>query len=97
MPMYEITFHGRGGQGSVTAAELLAIAAFNDGLFCQAFPYFGVERRGAPVQAFCRIDEKPIRLNFNGFRWWNDKNAIDNFDNADIDLLINYIPTIFQR
>lgn len=62
MPMYEITSHGRGGQGSVTAAELLAIAAFNDGLFCQAFPYFGVERRGAPVQAFCRIDEKPIRL-----------------------------------
>ena len=62
MPMYEVTFHGRGGQGSVTAAELLAIAAFKDGLFCQAFPYFGVERRGAPVQAFCRIDRKPIRL-----------------------------------
>jgi len=62
MPMYEVTFYGRGGQGSVTAAELLAIAAFKDGLFCQAFPYFGVERRGAPVQAFCRIDKKPIRL-----------------------------------
>ncbi len=60
--MLEIRFHGRGGQGSVTAAEILAIAAFRDGKYSQAFPIFGVERRGAPVQAFCRIDEKPIRL-----------------------------------
>ena len=60
--MKEIRVHGRGGQGSVTAAELLAIAAFSDGKFSQAFPSFGVERRGAPVQAFTRIGDKPIRL-----------------------------------
>ncbi len=60
--MLEIRFHGRGGQGSVTAAEILAIGAFRDGKYSQAFPSFGVERRGAPVQAFCRIDEKLIRL-----------------------------------
>ncbi len=59
--MIEIRIHGRGGQGSVTAAELLAVAAFDDGREAQAFPAFGVERRGAPVQAFCRINEKPIR------------------------------------
>ncbi len=62
--MKEIRIHGRGGQGSVVTAELLAIAAFKDGKYSQAFPYLGGggERRGAPVQAFCRIDEKPIRL-----------------------------------
>lgn len=60
--MKEIRIHGRGGQGSVTAAELLAVAAFADGKFSQAFPAFGVERRGAPVQAFTRINEDPIRL-----------------------------------
>lgn len=60
--MLEIRIHGRGGQGSVTAAEILAIGAFKDGKYSQAFPNFGVERRGAPIQAFCRIDEKPIRL-----------------------------------
>jgi pyruvate ferredoxin oxidoreductase gamma subunit len=60
--MIEIRIHGRGGQGSVTAAELLAVAAFDDGREAQAFPAFGVERRGAPVQAFCRISDKPIRL-----------------------------------
>ncbi|MBI5077031.1 pyruvate ferredoxin oxidoreductase subunit gamma [Candidatus Falkowbacteria bacterium] len=60
--MMEIRIHGRGGQGAVTAAELLAIAAFCDGKFSQAFPSFGVERRGAPVMAFCRIAETPIRL-----------------------------------
>ena len=59
--MIEIRIHGRGGQGSVTAAELLAVAAFDDGREAQAFPAFGVERRGAPVQAFCRISESPIR------------------------------------
>ncbi len=60
--MIEIRIHGRGGQGSVTAAELLAVAAFDDGREAQAFPAFGVERRGAPVQAFCRLSDKPIRL-----------------------------------
>ena len=60
--MKEIRIHGRGGQGSVTAAELLAVAAFADGRFSQAFPAFGVERRGAPVQAFTRIGDEPIRL-----------------------------------
>ncbi|UZE92270.1 MAG: pyruvate ferredoxin oxidoreductase subunit gamma [Methanosarcinales archaeon] len=60
--MKEIRIHGRGGQGSVTAAELLAVAAFEDGKYSQAFPAFGVERRGAPVQAFTRISDSPIRL-----------------------------------
>jgi pyruvate ferredoxin oxidoreductase gamma subunit len=60
--MKEIRIHGRGGQGSVTAAELLAVAAFEDGKFSQAFPAFGVERRGAPVTAFVRLSDKPIRL-----------------------------------
>lgn len=56
----EIRIHGRGGQGSVTAAELLAHAAFLEGKWVQAFPYFGAERRGAPVKAFARISDKPI-------------------------------------
>ncbi len=60
--MYEVRFHGRGGQGAVTAANILAIAAFKEGKDVQAFPMFGVERRGAPVQAFVRMDEKPIDL-----------------------------------
>lgn len=60
--MKEIRIHGRGGQGSVTAAELLAVAAFEDGKFSQAFPAFGVERRGAPVMAFVRLSDNPIRL-----------------------------------
>ncbi|AEH61846.1 pyruvate/ketoisovalerate oxidoreductase, gamma subunit [Methanosalsum zhilinae DSM 4017] len=60
--MKEIRIHGRGGQGSVTAAELLAVAAFADGKYSQAFPAFGVERRGAPVQAFTRLSDRPIRL-----------------------------------
>lgn len=60
--MKEIRFHGRGGQGAVTAAEILAVAAFYDGKYCQAFPFFGVERRGAPVLAFSRISDKFIRL-----------------------------------
>lgn len=58
----EIRFHGRGGQGSVTAAELLAHAAFLEGKWVQAFPFFGAERRGAPVKAFTRISDKPILL-----------------------------------
>jgi len=59
--MKEIRFHGRGGQGAVTAATLLAIGAFKDGKFSQAFPKFGVERRGAPVEAFTRISNTFIR------------------------------------
>jgi len=56
----EIRIHGRGGQGSVTAAEILAHAAFFEGKSVQAFPYFGAERRGAPVKAFARISSEPI-------------------------------------
>lgn len=59
--MLEIRIHGRGGQGNVVAAYLLAAAAIDAGRFAQAFPAFGAERRGAPVAAFVRIDEHPIR------------------------------------
>jgi pyruvate ferredoxin oxidoreductase gamma subunit len=59
--MIEIAIYGRGGQGVVKAAQLLAVAAFFSGYEAQAFPMFGVERRGAPVQAFVRIDKEPIR------------------------------------
>ncbi|WP_163507174.1 2-oxoacid:acceptor oxidoreductase family protein [Fodinicola acaciae] len=59
--MFEIRLHGRGGQGVVTTAELLSVAAFRDGRHAQAFPSFGPERTGAPVTAFCRIGERPIR------------------------------------
>ncbi len=60
--MMEIRFHGRGGQGAVVASRILAAAAFLEGKDVQAFPFFGVERRGAPVTAFTKIDEKPIRI-----------------------------------
>lgn len=60
--MLQIRIHGRGGQGVVTAAELLAVAAFEQGRHAQAFPSFGSERTGAPVVAFCRIDEREIRV-----------------------------------
>jgi len=63
--MMEIRLHGRGGQGAVTAAELLAVSAAEGGKMTQAFPFFGVERTGAPVQAFCRIDDKPVRVHQN--------------------------------
>ncbi len=59
--MIQIRLHGRGGQGVVTAAELLASAAFKDGKAAQAFPSFGSERTGAPVMAFCRLHSQPIR------------------------------------
>ena len=59
--MFEVRIHGRGGQGVVTAAELLSVAAFREGRYAQAFPSFGSERTGAPVVAFCRIDDKEIR------------------------------------
>lgn len=76
----EIRFHGRGGQGAVTAATLLAIAAFYDGKYSQAFPQFGVERRGAPVQAFTRISDSFIRR----------KCAI-----YEPDILVVFDPTLF--
>ena len=60
--MIEIRFHGRGGQGAVVASNLLADAAFREGKYVQAFPYFGVERRGAPVASFTRIDKNPIKI-----------------------------------
>ena len=60
--MLQIRIHGRGGQGVVTAAEMLSQAAFEQGHHAQAFPSFGSERTGAPVVAFCRIDEQEIRL-----------------------------------
>lgn len=60
--MLQIRIHGRGGQGVVTAAEMLSIAAFEQGRHAQAFPSFGSERTGAPVIAFCRIDDQEIRL-----------------------------------
>jgi 2-oxoacid:acceptor oxidoreductase gamma subunit (pyruvate/2-ketoisovalerate family) len=58
----EIIIHGRGGQGAVTAAQLLAHAAFFEGKWVQAFPYFGAERRGAPVKAFARMSDQPILM-----------------------------------
>jgi 2-oxoacid:acceptor oxidoreductase gamma subunit (pyruvate/2-ketoisovalerate family) len=60
--MIEIRMHGRGGQGAVVACKILANALFKEGKFAQSFPAFGVERRGAPVMAFTRIDDKPIHL-----------------------------------
>ena len=60
--MFQVRFHGRGGQGVVTAAELLSVAAFLERRHAQAFPSFGSERMGAPVVSFCRIDDKEIRL-----------------------------------
>ena len=59
--MFQVRIHGRGGQGVVTGAEMLSVAAFIGGKHAQAFPSFGSERTGAPVVAFCRIDSKPIR------------------------------------
>jgi len=59
--MFEVRIHGRGGQGVVTAAELLSLAAFDEGSYAQAFPSFGSERMGAPVVSFCRIDDHEIR------------------------------------
>ena len=60
--MFQVRIHGRGGQGVVTAAELLSVAAFREGKHAQAFPSFGSERTGAPVVAYCRIDDRAIRL-----------------------------------
>ena len=60
--MFQVRIHGRGGQGVVTGAEMLSIAAFQGGRHAQAFPSFGSERTGAPVVAFCRMDDKEICL-----------------------------------
>lgn len=60
--MFQVRIHGRGGQGVVTAAELLSVAAFVEGRHAQAFPTFGSERTGAPVVSFCRIADEPIRV-----------------------------------
>jgi pyruvate ferredoxin oxidoreductase gamma subunit len=60
--LLEIRFHGRGGQGGVTAANILVDAAILEGKYAQAFPHFGAERRGAPVVAFARISDKPIQI-----------------------------------
>lgn len=60
--MFQVRIHGRGGQGVVTAAELLSVAAFIQGQHAQAFPSFGSERTGAPVVSFCRIDDHEIRV-----------------------------------
>lgn len=59
--MFQVRIHGRGGQGVVSGAEMLSVAAFHEGRHAQAFPSFGSERMGAPVMAFCRIDDKEIR------------------------------------
>jgi pyruvate ferredoxin oxidoreductase gamma subunit len=59
--MFQVRIHGRGGQGVVTAAEILSVAAFDEGRYAQAFPSFGSERTGAPVVSFCRIDDREIR------------------------------------
>ncbi|NJP88738.1 2-oxoacid:acceptor oxidoreductase [Nonomuraea sp. FMUSA5-5] len=59
---YQTRIHGRGGQGVVTAAELLSVAAFLEDRYAQAFPTFGSERTGAPVVSFCRVSDRPIRV-----------------------------------
>lgn len=60
--MRELRIHGRGGQGAVIASKVLAVALFREGRWVQSFPAFGVERRGAPVTAFLRVDDAPVRL-----------------------------------
>src|SRR5512133_1097792 len=60
--MFEIRIHSRGGQGGVTAARLLAMAALHDGKYATAAPFYGAERRGAPIVSFVRIDDKPIKV-----------------------------------
>jgi len=60
--MIEVRIHGRGGQGAVIASKVLAAAVFREGRYVQSFPAFGVERRGAPVAAFTRIGDEPIRI-----------------------------------
>ena len=66
--MNEIRFHGRGGQGVVIASKILASALAREGKYVQAFPLFGGERRGAPVRAFTRVDDKPILIRSNIYK-----------------------------
>jgi 2-oxoisovalerate ferredoxin oxidoreductase gamma subunit len=66
--MIEVRFHGRGGQGAVVASKVLAVACFHEGFYVQSFPAFGVERRGAPVMAFLRVDQQPIQLRVNIYK-----------------------------
>ena len=66
--MYEIRLHGLGGQGAVTLVNWVAMAAYNQGKHVQAFPFFGAERRGAPVKAYMRMDEEPIDLRSQIYR-----------------------------
>jgi pyruvate ferredoxin oxidoreductase gamma subunit/2-oxoisovalerate ferredoxin oxidoreductase gamma subunit len=66
--MIEIRIHGRGGQGAVVASQIVARAGFSKGLYVQAFPQFGVERRGAPVLAFARLSKSPIRVRTHVYR-----------------------------
>jgi 2-oxoacid:acceptor oxidoreductase gamma subunit (pyruvate/2-ketoisovalerate family) len=68
MSVIEVRIHGRGGQGAVIASKVLADAVFKEGRYVQSFPSFGVERRGAPVAAFTRIDERPVRLRCQIYR-----------------------------
>lgn len=63
--MIEVRFHGRGGQGAQVASKILAVSFFHEGFYVQSFPAFGVERRGAPVMAFLRVDQQPIQLRVN--------------------------------
>lgn len=62
--LVEFRFHGRGGQGAVTAADLLVKAAYLDGKWGQSYPFFGAERRGAPVTAYARISDKPLKVHY---------------------------------
>lgn len=66
--MIEVRFHGRGGQGAVTSAEIVALAAIEEGKYAQGFPSFGPERRGAPVVSFARVDDRPVRLRSKIYR-----------------------------
>ncbi len=84
--MIEVRFHGRGGQGVVIASEVLAKAAFRMGFEVSAFPFFGVERRGAPVTAYARIDSKPIRVKTNIY-WPDYVVVLDNCLLKGVDVL----------
>jgi len=82
--VHEVRFHGRAGQGILTASRLLAQAAIFDGKYAQAFPDFGPERLGSPVQAFCRIDDQPIEIRSQVYT----PNAVAVFEQS----LLNLVP-----
>jgi pyruvate ferredoxin oxidoreductase gamma subunit len=81
--MLEMRLHGRGGQGAVTSVEMLALAAINEGKYALAFPSFGPERRGAPVLAFVRTDNEPIKIRAE----INEPDVIVVFDPRLIDIV----------